>query len=196
MAICDDGLVDDLWLKRELASWRAAKETDERNPSWKWWQSQDADKETAMGADARLSSHAIQQHVVDELQAANAFDRISPTAKGQAVLRMFEAYLGADTFRRRRAPLIKRRRFQRQQRGSVECAQRRQRAAIGDIAANWTEQAGFPLVTVAASCDGDNRRSVSLQQSRFLLRGADPRHRTGVSRCSTIGINGKPRRCC
>jgi hypothetical protein len=47
----------------------AAKETAQRNPDWKWWEDQDDDKESAMSADARASSHAIQQHVTDELQA-------------------------------------------------------------------------------------------------------------------------------
>ena len=42
--------------------------------TWNWWESEDAGKEQAMRADARVSSHAIQQHVTDELQADNAFD--------------------------------------------------------------------------------------------------------------------------
>jgi len=124
--------VDDLWLNESFASWRAAKETDERNPSWKWWQSQDADKETAMGADARLSSHAIQQHVVDELQAANAFDPDITYTRARRAADV-RSYLGADTSARR-APLHQGAGvFKRQQRGSVECAQRASGAAIGDI---------------------------------------------------------------
>jgi len=47
-----------------------------------------------MSADARVTSHAIQQHVTDELQAMNAFDPEITYSKGQAILRMFEAYLG------------------------------------------------------------------------------------------------------
>jgi aminopeptidase N len=189
------GWWDDLWLNESFASWRAAKETDERNPSWKWWQSQDADKETAMGADARLSSHAIQQHVVDELQAANAFDPDITYSKGQAVLRMFEAYLGADTFRAGVRRYIKAQAFSNASSADLwNALSAASGAAIGDIAANWTEQAGFPLVTVAASCDGDNRRSVSLQQSRFLLRGADPRaSHWSIPLQVRSGINGKPR---
>src|ERR1700728_4332356 len=93
------GWWDDIWLNESFASWRAAKETDLRNPSWNWWENEDQSKEGAMSADARASSHAIQQHVTDELQAANAFDPQITYSKGEAVLRMFEAYLGNDTFR-------------------------------------------------------------------------------------------------
>ncbi len=93
------GWWDDLWLNESFASWMAAKETDLRNPGWKWWEREDSDKESAMEADARVTSHAIQVHVTDELQAANAFDPDITYNKGQAVLRMLEAYLGPDTFR-------------------------------------------------------------------------------------------------
>jgi aminopeptidase N len=189
------GWWDDLWLNESFASWRAAKETEDRNPDWKWWQGQDADKETAMSADARLSSHAIQQHVVDELQAANAFDPEITYNKGQAVLRMFEAYLGADTFRAGVRRYIKARAFSNATSADLwNALSAASGLAIGGIATNWTEQPGFPLVAVAASCDADNHRTASLQQRRFLLRGADP----GVSHWSIplqirSGVNGKPR---
>ena len=75
------------------------QETDLRNPAWKWWEGQDADKESAMHADAQSTSHAIQVHVVDEQQASSAFDPVITYSKGQAVLRMLESYLGEDTFR-------------------------------------------------------------------------------------------------
>src|ERR1700690_920982 len=77
----------------------AAKETDLRNPDWKWWEAQDGDKEDAMSADSKVASHPIQQHVTDEMQATNAFDPQITYSKGQAILRMFEAFLGADAFR-------------------------------------------------------------------------------------------------
>jgi aminopeptidase N len=169
------GWWDDLWLNESFASWRAAKETDQRNPSWKWWQRQDADKEVAMAADARLSSHAIQQHVTDELQAANAFDPEITYSKGQAVLRMFEAYLGADAFRGGVRRYIKARAFSNATSADLwNALGAASGVAVGDIASNWTEQPGFPLVSVAASCDAAGQRTVALAQRRFLLRGADP----------------------
>src|SRR5208282_3492572 len=68
------GWWDDIWLNESFASWRAAKETDERHPEWRWWEKEDASKENAMAADARVSSHAIQTHIADELQVVNGFD--------------------------------------------------------------------------------------------------------------------------
>ena len=188
------GWWDDLWLNESFASWRAANETDQRNPGWKWWQRQDADKEIAMSADARLSSHAIQQHVIDELQAANAFDPEITYSKGQAVLRMFENYLGRDAFRGGVRRYIKARAFSNATTADLwNALGAATGVAIGDMASNWTEQPGFPLVTVSASCDAAGHRTVSLAQQRFLLRGAD----TGRSHWSVplrirSGADGTP----
>jgi aminopeptidase N len=44
---------------------------------------------------------------------------------------------------------------------------------VGAMAAGWTEQAGFPLIAVAARCDAGGARTISLSQRRFLLSGAD-----------------------
>jgi aminopeptidase N len=163
------GWWDDLWLNESFASWMSAKETDRRHPGWKWWQSQDADREQAMQADALASSHPIQVHVTDELQAASAFDPAITYSKGQAVLRMLEAYLGPDTFRAGIRRYIKAHAF-----GNATTADlwNGLSAASGQdvakVAADWTEQAGFPLVSVAASCQG-GARTLSLSQRRFFL---------------------------
>jgi len=165
---------DDIWLNESFASWMAAKETAQRNPDWKWWEVQDRDKEDAMSADARVTSHAIQQHVTDELQAMNAFDPEITYSKGQAILRMFEAYLGPDVFRSGVRSYMKARAFSNATTAdlwnALSLASSRDVAAI---AAGWTEQAGFPLVAVAAHCDAAGARTISLSQKRFLLSGAD-----------------------
>ena len=172
------GWWDDIWLNESFASWMAAKETDLRNPSWKWWESEDDTKEVAMRADARVSSHAIQQHVTDELQVDNAFDPEITYNKGQAVLRMFEAYMGPDTFRDGIRAYMKAHAFSNATTvdlwNALSAASHRD---IGEIAADWTQQSGFPLVSVTAGCDAAGARSITLSQQRFLLSGTDP-HRS------------------
>src|SRR5277367_5513982 len=92
------GSWDDTWLNESFASWRAAKETAARNPAWHWWEQEDSSKERAMTADARATSHAIEVHVTDELQAIASFDSDITYNKGQALLRMLESYLGEEPF--------------------------------------------------------------------------------------------------
>jgi aminopeptidase N len=165
---------DDIWLNESFASWMAAKETDLRNPDWKWSEAQDEDKEDAMSADARVTSHPIQQHVTDELQATNAFDPQITYSKGQAILRMFEAFLGADTFRAGIRSYIKAFAFSNATTGDLWNALNSSSGEdVRAIAAGWTEQAGFPLVNIAASCDAAGARTLTLSQKRFLLQGVD-----------------------
>jgi aminopeptidase N len=170
------GWWDDIWLNESFASWRAAKETDLRNPSWNWWENEDQSKEGAMSADARASSHAIQQHVTDELQAANAFDPQITYSKGEAVLRMFEAYLGNDTFRDGIRAFMKAHAYSNATSADLWNALSAVSGRdVGAIAAGWTERPGFPLVSVAASCDAAGERRITLSQQRFLLQGSDPK---------------------
>jgi aminopeptidase N len=169
------GWWDDIWLNESFASWRAAKETELRNPSWKWLEGEDGSKESAMSADGRVTSHAIQTHVTDELQAANAFDPQITYAKGESVLQMFEAFLGDEVFRDGVRRFMKARAYSNATStdlwNALSAASGRN---VAEIAADWTTRPGFPLVSVAASCDAAGNRSISLSQRRFLLQGSDP----------------------
>ncbi len=163
---------DDIWLNESFASWMAAKETALRNPDWKWWEDQDEDKEGAMGADARASSHPIQQHVTNELQANNSFDPQITYSKGQAMLRMMEAYLGPDVFREGVRTYMRDHAYSNATTSDLWVALNKASGQdVGAVAAGWTEKAGFPLVDVVASCDGSGQRTLTLSQRRFILDG-------------------------
>ncbi|HEY4039483.1 MAG TPA: M1 family metallopeptidase [Burkholderiaceae bacterium] len=168
------GWWDDLWLNESFASWRAAGETDLRNPGWRWWEVQDESKEGAMRADARSHSHPIEQHVASEVQVQNAFDPQITYQKGQAVLRMFETYVGPDAFRDGIRAFMKAHAYSNASSADLWSAlDAVSGRGIGRIAAGWTEQAGFPLVTVMPTCDAEGRRTIALSQKRFLLQGDD-----------------------
>ncbi len=188
------GWWDDLWLNESFASWRGAKETDLRNPQWKWLELQDASKESAMRSDARLASHPIQQHVANELQAANAFDEITYN-KGEAVLRMLEAFLGPDVFRDGVRRYMRAHAFSNTTASDLWSALSAASGRdVGQIAAGWTEQIGFPLLRVAAGCDVGGKRELTFSQTRFLLHGTDSsRVRWNVPLRIRSGISGEAR---
>ncbi len=159
---------DNLWLNEGFASWMATKCSDALNPDWQLWVRASEAKEGALGLDARKTTHPIQQPIANESQANDAFDTIS-YQKGQAFLRMLEAYLGEDAFR---AGL--RRYMAVHQYSSTTTADlwAAISAASGkpvvELAAGWTEQPGFPVVFVSATGEGANR-SLRLEQSRFSV---------------------------
>ena len=164
---------DELWLNESFAAWRGAKETDLRNPDWKWWELQDASKQHVMRDDARRTSHPVHQPVADELQAANVFDDITYN-KGQAVLRMLEAYLGPEVFRDGIRRYIRARAYSNSTDSDLwDALSAASGGNVGELARDWIEQTGYPLVSVTASCDAGGRRTIALTQARFLLHGTE-----------------------
>jgi aminopeptidase N len=187
---------DDIWLNESFASWMAAKETALRNPSWNWWERQDASKETAMNADARLNSHPIEQHVTGEAEAEASFDSAITYNKGQAFLRMLEAYLGEDTFRTGIRGYVKARAFSNATSGDLwKALSAASGRDVEKLASSWTTQPGFPVVSVRASCDARGARTIALAQKRFLYAGSDPSHeRWTIPMDVRSGASSTPRR--
>ncbi len=166
------GWWDDTWLNESFASWLAAKETAARYPAWHWWEQEDESKESAMAADARATSHAIEQHVTDELQAAESFDSDITYSKGEALLRMLESYIGEDVFRQGIRTYMKSRAYSNAAAADLWNALAQASGKnVPAVAAQWIEKPGFPLVQVTAACDSSGNRSVTLSQKRFLLNG-------------------------
>jgi aminopeptidase N len=164
------GWWDDTWLNESFASWLAAKETAARYPKWRWWEQEDESRESAMAADARATSHAIEQHVTNELEAINSFDSDITYSKGEALLRMLEAYIGEDVFRQGIRSYTKNRAYSNAAAADLWNALRQASGKnIPAVAAPWIEKPGFPLVSVTAACDSSGNRSVTLRQKRFLL---------------------------
>ena len=89
---------DDLWLNEGFASWMENKATDHFHPEWKVWLDTAADQQAAMDIDARSGTHPVITPIRDVFEAAGAFDTIT-YSKGQAVVRMLEAYVGEAAFR-------------------------------------------------------------------------------------------------
>src|ERR1700681_3609316 len=186
---------DDIWLNESFASWMGAKETALRNPTWQWWERQDASKEMAMNADGRANSHAIEQHVTNEMEAEASFDSAITYNKGQAFLRMLEAYLGEKTFRAGSRRYIKARAYSNATSGDLwQALSAASGRDVEKIASGWTTQPGFPLVGVRATCAASGARTLVLTQKRFLLEGSDPKNpRWNIPVAVRSGSSGVPR---
>ena len=166
---------DNIWLNEGFASWMATKATDALNPQWQLWVRASEGRETALGLDARKTTHPIQQPIANESQANDAFDTIS-YQKGQGFLRMLEAYLGEDAFRAGLRRYMATHKYSNTTTADLWAALG---AASGkpvvELAANWTEQPGFPVIMVSATGEGA-ARALRLEQVRFTVNnpGAAP----------------------
>jgi aminopeptidase N len=166
---------DNLWLNEGFASWMGTKCTAHFNPQWEVWMRRETPrdptrrvgiaKEAAMEGDARSTTHPIQQPVATEAEANSAFDDIT-YKKGQSFLRMLESFLGEEVFRDGIRRYIAAHQYSNATTADLwNALSQASKKPIGEIAAGWTEQPGFPVVKVEHEAGG----KVSLTQKRFTV---------------------------
>jgi len=165
---------DNLWLNEGFASWMGTKCTARFNPQWEVWLENNIprdptrrtgiSKELAMEGDARSTTHAIQQPIANEAEANSAFDDIT-YRKGQAFLLMLESFLGENAFRDGIRRYMAAHKYSNSTTADLwNALSDASGKPVGEIAAAWTEQPGFPVVKVKR--DGGK---VSLTQERFTI---------------------------
>ncbi len=166
---------DNLWLNEGFASWMGTKCSAHFNPQWEVWLRRNLPrdptrrvgiaKEQAMEGDARSTTHPIQQPIATEAEANSAFDDIT-YKKGQSFLRMLESFLGEDVFREGIRQYIAKHKYSNSTTADLwDALSEASKKPVGEIAAGWTEQPGFPVVKVKREEDG----KVSLKQERFTV---------------------------
>jgi aminopeptidase N len=181
---------DNLWLNEGFASWMAAKATDHFHPEWRPYLAAAGDRERVMNLDARKTTHPIQTPVETEAQAAGAFDDIT-YEKGQAFLRMLEAYLGEDAFRKGIRAYMAKHQYANTTSADLWAAlERASGKPVGKLASDWTTQPGFPLIQVEQACE-DGKRKVTLSQQQFRLDEPAPEPRLWSVPLQVGTVNGK-----
>ncbi len=166
---------DNLWLNEGFASWMGTKCTARFNPHWEVWLRRNLPRdptrrvgiarEQAMEGDARSTTHPIQQPIATEAEASSAFDDIT-YKKGQSFLRMLESFLGEDVFREGIRRYMAAHKYSNSTTADLwNALSETSKKPVGEIAAGWTEQPGFPVVKVKREA-GDK---VALTQERFTI---------------------------
>jgi aminopeptidase N len=167
---------DNLWLNEGFASWMAAKATEHFHPEWRPWLDGIAEREGVFNLDARKTTHPIQTRIDNEEQAAGAFDSIT-YVKGQGFLRMLEAYVGEDQFRKGIRAYMVRHQYSNTTTADLWAAiEKASGKPVARLAADWTTQPGYPLISVSQACV-DGKRQVTLAQEQFRLDEPAPENR-------------------
>jgi aminopeptidase N len=181
---------DNLWLNEGFASWMASKATEHFHPEWRPYLANIGDRERVMNLDARKTTHPIQTPVETEAQAADAFDDIT-YEKGQAFLRMLEAYLGEDAFRKGIRAYMARHQYSNTTSADLWTAlEQASGKPVGKLASDWTTQPGFPLIRVEQACE-DGKRKVTLSQQQFRLDEPAVENRMWSVPLQVGTVNGK-----
>ncbi|MBI1799152.1 MAG: M1 family metallopeptidase [Candidatus Eisenbacteria bacterium] len=160
---------DDLWLNESFASWMATKVMDDVYPENKNGVTSLYGTERALTTDSRASTRAMREKVTGATNLGQTANELTYN-KGEAVLTMFEGWLGAEKFRAGVLEYLKAHEW-----GNAEGSDLWR--ALGHVSgddiegamASFLDQPGVPIVSVEPA--GGSR--VRISQRRFLTSG-DP----------------------
>ncbi len=158
---------DDIWLNEGFATWITSKPLAAWRPEWNVELDDARDTQAALATDALLSTRAIRTRVETNEQINEVFDAIA-YEKTSAVLRMIEAYVGADAFRQAIGSYLKKFSYSNAAGEDfwTEVARVTGRP-VDRILRSFVEQPGAPVLTVRTSCSG-GAGEIALTQSRFV----------------------------
>jgi puromycin-sensitive aminopeptidase len=157
---------DDIWLNEGFATWMANKPLEAWRPEWRVELDDAEEIQTALNVDALQSTRPIRSKMETPAEINEGFDAIA-YQKGASVLRMIEAYVGPDVFRRGTAAYL--RKYSYGNAASEDFWAEISRASgkpIIDIAQAFVVRPGAPLISVTSSCNGSTT-AVTLSQERF-----------------------------
>jgi aminopeptidase N len=158
---------NDIWLNEGFATWIASRPLGQWRPEWNVELDDASDTQRALGLDALRSTRAIRLAVDTPDEISEVFDGIA-YEKTAGVLRMVEAFVGADLFRTGIASYLEKHTY-----GNATGEDfwnemtRVTGRPVDRIMQAYIEQPGVPVITVATQCSGP-RTDVSLSQERFV----------------------------
>ena len=161
---------DDIWLNEAFASWLSSKLLDEWKPEWNI-KADAARSINVMRADSLTAARKIRQPIEAPGDIANAFDGIT-YGKGEAVIGMFENYVGPDAFQKAVRLYLHKHAWGNATASDLLAAvdQISPNSKSGSAFSTFLNQVGFPLVSVTAECTA--KSLLRLTQSRFRPVGS------------------------
>ncbi|MEM0304533.1 MAG: M1 family metallopeptidase [Saccharolobus sp.] len=158
---------NDLWLNESFATFMSHKAISNIFPSWNFWGNFVLGQTArALDRDSLSTTHPIEAHVSDPHEIEQMFDDIS-YGKGASILRMIEAYVGEENFRRGVVNYLNKFKFSNAEgRDLWDSISEAYGKDISTIMADWITKPGYPVVTVRV-----NGNKVILEQERFSILG-------------------------
>jgi aminopeptidase N len=158
---------DDLWLNEGFASWMESRMTARLHPEWNTQLGAVGSRDGAMQRDSVATTHPVVQHIETVEQANQAFDEIT-YQKGEAVIRMLEAYVGENAWRSGVRSYMKAHAYGNTV--SDDLWKQIEKAAgkpVTAIAHDFTLQPGVPLIRVGEPVCRNGSTVVPLVQGEF-----------------------------
>lgn len=164
---------NDIWLNEAFATWMQQKITEKVHPEYRADLDRVDGAQGAMANDSLVSARKIRQPITGNGDIETAFDGIT-YEKGAAVLGMFEAFVGADTFRDGMRAYIRDHRFGNASADDlIEAIAKAANKGLKFKLAfgSFLDQSGVPMVATQLDCSG-KQPVLELAQSRYLPLGS------------------------
>ncbi|TYZ58892.1 hypothetical protein PybrP1_008181 [[Pythium] brassicae (nom. inval.)] len=159
-----------LWLNEGFAQFLEVDAVDALFPEWKIWEIfvHEVMLSSAFVKDAMTTSHPIEVVVHHPHEADEIFDTISYN-KGASIVRMLSEFLGRETFYKGVSAYL----VQFSYKNTVtedlwEALERASGVNIKQMASSWTQQMGFPLLTLKETATEAGGCRYVLEQERFF----------------------------
>ncbi len=162
---------DDTWLNESFASWMADRTLIEWKPEWHEEVARLQDTSNVMFEDVLVTARRIHQEILTNDDIINAFDDIT-YKKGDAILTMFEAWIGPDRFRTGVHDYLQAHRFgNATARDFLQSIETASQPGVAAAFSSFLDQPGVPVVSVSLDCSGGAGR-LALTQKRLMPVGS------------------------
>src|SRR5229473_906327 len=162
---------DDIWLNEGFATWMSWKPVEAWKPEWHAERNEIQETGGSLGTDSIASVRAVRAKAETPAEIQTLFDGVA-YGKAASVLRMVEAYVGPEVFRKAVNAYLEKHAY-----GNATAEDFWNQVAatsgkpVDKIMAGFTQQSGAPLVTVKTACQG-NTTQVTLAQERYFANAA------------------------
>lgn len=194
---------NDIWLNEGFATWMSFKPIEAWKPEWHVERNEIQETGGSLSTDSIASVRAIRAKAETPAEIATLFDGIA-YGKAASVLRMVEAYVGPEVFRKGTNAYLERHAY-----GNATAEDFWNQLAatsekpVDQIMAGFTQQSGAPLITVKTSCAGGGSTGgffkkkkikettkVTLSQERYFADAA--RLGSGSQEIWQVPVNLRP----
>ncbi len=174
---------DDIWLNEAFASWTSSRIIATWKPEWNTRVTDLNSKFNAMAADSLVAARQIRQPITSQNDIADAFDDIT-YSKGEAVIRMFESWMGEAEFQKGIHSYLTRYSYKNARVNDfLDAVGGSDRPHFGQAFSTFLDQPGIPEIAAEVECGGAPK--VRLSQSRHLPHRV---HRHGQTHLADAGL--------
>lgn len=159
---------NDLWLNESFASLMEHVAIDKLFPDWDVWQIfETSDVISALKRDCLNGVQPVRQDVNHPDEISTLFDPSIVYAKGERLLKMLQAFIGEDSFRKGLQKYFSKHAYSNTVADDLwSCLATSSGIEVASLMSPWLTQSGYPVVYV--NLKGD---TINLRQEKFLADG-------------------------